>query len=140
MEVIVTEIIVIHNNKAFTLVEVLVSMVIMAIIFLGLLQSMTIYMRENLANSMRDEAVKIAQECAESLRNFKRCTSSSSVNNTITGTISRNFRSFTQNFTITYSNPDQFSSGTNNATITVSYEYPRGKNHTYQLQTVVYKK
>jgi len=127
-------------NNAFTLVEVLVSMVIMAIIFLALLQSITIYMRENLANSIRDEAVKIAQECAESLRNLEKCTSSSSSNTTITGTISRNFRSFTQDFIITYSNPDKFSSGTNNATITVSYEYPKGKNHIYQLQTVVYKK
>ncbi len=97
-------------------------------------------MRENLANSIRDEAVKIAQECAESLRNLEKCTSSSSSNTTITGTISRNFRSFTQDFIITYSNPDKFSSGTNNATITVSYEYPKGKNHIYQLQTVVYKK
>ena len=128
-----------HNN-AFTLVEVLVSMVIMAIIFLALLQSITIYMRENLANSIRDEAVKVAQECAESLRNLEKCTSSSSSNSTITDTISRKFRSFTQNFTITYSNPDKFNSGTNNATITVSYEYPKGKSHIYQLQTVVYKK
>jgi len=128
-----------HNN-AFTLVEVLVSMVIMAIIFLALLQSITIYMRENLANSMRDEAVKIAQECAESLRNLEKCTSSGSSDTTITDTISRNFRSFTQDFIITYSNPNKFSSGTNNATIIVNYEYPQGKNHTYQLQTVVYKK
>ena len=128
-----------HNN-AFTLVEVLVSMVIMAIIFLALLQSITIYMRENLANSMRDEAVKIAQECAESLRNLEKCTSSGSSDTTITDTISRNFRSFTQDFIITYSNPDKFSSGTTHATIIVNYEYPQGKNHTYQLQTVVYKK
>ena len=134
------KIIVLRNSEGFTLVEVLVSMVIMAIIFLGLLQSITIYIRENLANSMRDEAVKIAQECAESLRNLEKCTNSSSGDTTITDTISRNFRSFTQNFTITYSNPNKFSSGTNNATIIVNYEYPQGKNHTYQLQTVVYKK
>ena len=125
--------------KAFTLIEVLVSMVFLLVAFLGLLQAMVIYTRHNLKTSIRYEAVKIAQECVERLRNGLKCTSSTSSSDPITDTVQRQFRNFTQTFNITYPNPDNFQSGTNNVTVIIDYEYPQGESHTYTLNTVVYR-
>ena len=79
-------------------------------------------------NTLRNEAVKIAQGCAEQIRTQQSCSSS----------VTKNFRQFSITYNISAPNPTSFSSGTNNATITVSYSYA-GKNYSYTLRTVVYK-
>lgn len=116
------------NNKGFTLTELLVSILIMSVMFLALLHSLTIYMRYNMLNTLRNEAVKIAQGCAEQIRIGQSCPAS----------ITKNFRKFSIRYTITAPNPSTFSSGTNNTTIRVTYSYA-GKNYSYALRTVVYK-
>ncbi len=50
------------NQKGVTLVEVLISLVILLIVFMGLIQASILSINHNLRNAMRDEAVRIASE------------------------------------------------------------------------------
>jgi len=117
-----------RSDKAFTLLEVMVSMVIMFIVFLALLAAMSVYTKQNVANVIGDEAIKIAQECVERLRNGQMCPAF----------ITRDFRGISITFTVNSPNPATFASGNNDVTITVSYNYAN-KTHQYQLNTVIYK-
>lgn len=48
------------NNKAFTLIEFLVAVVIMMVGLLGLLQAVNVALNHNLQNQLRNEAVQVA--------------------------------------------------------------------------------
>jgi type IV pilus assembly protein PilV len=50
----------VSQNKGFTLIEVLIAVVILMIGLLGLLHTVTIAVENNIANSLREEAVRIA--------------------------------------------------------------------------------
>jgi prepilin-type N-terminal cleavage/methylation domain-containing protein len=50
------------NQKGVTLVEVLISLVILLIVFMGLIQASLVSINSNLRNEMRDEAVRLASE------------------------------------------------------------------------------
>jgi type IV pilus assembly protein PilV len=56
------------NNRGFTLVEVMISMLVLLIGMLGSLVGVMAAADHNLANALRDEAVKIAQEQLENAR------------------------------------------------------------------------
>lgn len=57
------------DQKGVTLVEVLISLVILLIVFLGLIQASILSINHNLRNEMRDEAARIASEyMAEAMR------------------------------------------------------------------------
>lgn len=51
-----------RNNRGFTLIEFLVSVVILTIGLLGLLQTINFAITTNMANKMRDEATVLADE------------------------------------------------------------------------------
>jgi type IV pilus assembly protein PilV len=59
-----------NNNRGFTLVEVLVAMVIILVLFLGLVQAALLSIDSNLRNLLRDEAVRIAEQRINELRNI----------------------------------------------------------------------
>ncbi|MBF0566149.1 MAG: prepilin-type N-terminal cleavage/methylation domain-containing protein [Nitrospirae bacterium] len=52
----------ISDGKGFTLVEALVSMVILTVVMLGMLQTIIYVNAVNMKNYLRDEAVRIGQE------------------------------------------------------------------------------
>lgn len=57
------------NNHGFTLIEVLVAMIVLAIGFMGTMGAMIGAVDANLQNALRNEAVKVCQERLEALRN-----------------------------------------------------------------------
>jgi len=56
------------SEAGFTLIEVMVSIIIMMIGLLGLLQAINVAMQHNLKNQLRDEAVRLADDRMNSLR------------------------------------------------------------------------
>ncbi len=112
------------DKSGYSLVEVLVSLLIMMIILLGLLESMRLYISYNLKNTLKNEAVRIAQECAARLRNGQNCTN-----------VVRRFRNFQVEFTVSTAIAP-LSSSLENATVNVEYNYG-GTHYTYTLYTVI---
>ena len=58
------------NNRGMTLVEVMVAMAIVFIVFLGMSSAGLVVLDQNIKNSQRDEAVGVAEEEMEDVRNI----------------------------------------------------------------------
>ncbi len=58
------------NKAGVTLVEVMISMVILLVVFMGLIQASLLSINHNMRNSARDEAVRIGAESMARLRSF----------------------------------------------------------------------
>jgi len=57
-----------NNTSGMTLVEILVSLVIVFIVFLGLSSSGLVVLNENIKNELRDEAVSVADNAVQDAR------------------------------------------------------------------------
>ena len=125
------------NRNGFTLIEVLISILLLLIISLALLQAMGYFVIKTTENNLRNEAIKIAQECAEKIRHLDQCIPGAT-GNPVNGTITRKIGNANYNFNLIYTNPDSFDSGNNYVSIIVKYNY-RGKDHSYNIVTTVYK-
>jgi Tfp pilus assembly protein PilV len=60
---------VIRNNRGITLIEVLISFVLVTVTSLALIQSALVAMKTNVVNELRNEAVKVAEQRMNELRN-----------------------------------------------------------------------
>ena len=120
-----------NKTNGFTLVEILVSILLLTVVLLGIVQSLAIYTRQNIRNIVRDEAVRIAQECMENLRNNYNCNS----------TVTKNFRNFSITYQISAPDVATFTSENNNVQVSVTYTYPpsSSRTYTYTINSVVYK-
>ena len=58
------------NDRGLTLIEVLVSLAIVFIVFLGISASVLLVLEENIRNSLRDEAVSVAEMDVQEARNL----------------------------------------------------------------------
>lgn len=58
------------NSQGVTLVEVMISLVILLIVFMGLIQASLLSINHNLRNEVRDEAVRVAASSMSRLRSF----------------------------------------------------------------------
>ena len=58
------------NKKGVTLVEVMISLVILLIVFMGLIQASLLSMQSNMKNVLRDEAVRITSDRMARLRSI----------------------------------------------------------------------
>ena len=58
------------NNKGLTLVEVMISLVLLLLVFTGLMQSALLSIDHNMQNILRDEAISIATERMDESRNL----------------------------------------------------------------------
>ncbi len=114
--------------RGYTLVEVLVSILILLIIMLGLIQAMSIYLTHNVKVLLRNEAVKVAQSCLEDLRNQRDCAPQ----------VIRQVRNFQVTFNVNAPSWASLADGANNVTVRVTYSY-RGENYSYTLNSVIYK-
>jgi prepilin-type N-terminal cleavage/methylation domain-containing protein len=61
---------VLKNDAGMTLIEVLISLVIVFIIFLGISAGGIFVLNENIKNSLRDEAVSVADADLQTVRNM----------------------------------------------------------------------
>jgi len=121
---------VITKKDGFTLVEIMVSFLLLTIVILGILQIMAVYSKINVKNTIRDEAIKVAQECIEDLRNGVNCPSN----------IIREFRNFSILYTISAPSVSSFTSGNNPVQITITYSYPSSNStQNITLNSVIHR-
>ncbi len=59
------------DKKGFTLIELMVSMLVLSIGMMAMLDGLGNYIRINIDNSMRNEAMRIAETTMETLRNSR---------------------------------------------------------------------
>lgn len=60
----------VKNGNGFSLVEVMISLVVLFLVFMGLMQSALLGIDNNMRNIFRDEAIRIAAERMEETRNM----------------------------------------------------------------------
>lgn len=127
-----------RKKTGFTIIEILISILLLLIISLALLQAVTYFIIKTTEINLKNEAVKIAKDCAEAIRHLDQCITSAS-GNLVNGTIVKKLGNSSYNFNIIYTNPDYFHSGYNDAIVVVKYNY-RGREYLYKIVTTVYKK
>ncbi len=120
------------KNKGFTLVEALVALVILAILLLGLLSALIITYEHSTRNIIRDEAVKIANEYAETYRNMG--IGNIPANQSIT--VNRKIRNSVVAFTVKIVSSDIVAGKIKQVKITVSWTY-KGKTYSHTIETLV---
>ena len=131
-------------NKGFTLVELLVSMVIIAICVIGLMNLSITIMRNNVRNEIRNKAVEIVTNTVDNITSsgildFDNTTTIDIVNfvgngGNVTGQVREKLL-----FTYTISgNVTSPSTDEKDITATISWTY-REKNYNYNIETVVTK-
>lgn len=130
-----------NSSSGMTLVEVLVSLVIVFIIFLGLSASGLVVLNENIRNEMRDEAVSVAEMELQKVRNIP---FSTIVDNT--HLVSRRIRGLNVGYNVArvVTNPDGTTPSTdpNNRRVAINVTWNRIENnqtrsYSHQVATIV---
>lgn len=113
------------NKIGLTLVEVLIALVVSLLVFLALMQTALVSIDSNMRNTLRDEAVRIAEQRITALRNISfddpllADTGGVCVNET---PIPINFRSLSVNFT-SCRNVDDLTADTKRLDVTITWEW-----------------
>jgi len=126
-----------HNNRGVSLIEVLISLLILMVVSLATMRMALVGMSTNLQNSMRDEAVNVVELRMNELRNKKFDLISLG---TVTETdISRTFRGASVPYKPKLK-VDQVGADTSTKQITMSVDWTyKGTNYTHSATTIVRK-
>lgn len=120
------------NNGGFTLVEVMVAIVIMAVGMLGVLQSINVSLQHNLKNELRNEAIRIGERYMAEFRG----SDFDSLTDAYTDvTVESKFRAATKTFTVERST-EALSADARKVTVEVKWTY-RNQEYQNRLDSVV---
>lgn len=119
------------NCSGFTLIEVMIAFVIILIVMLGLLNLTAQVVAVNVKNTVRDEAIKVAEEVIEQERAkpFEDIKSGQK-------TIKRNLRNFSIPYTVTINVPATPSTDAKIINVTVTWQY-RGTNYNHTISSLI---
>jgi len=122
------------NNRGLTLIEVLVSLVIVFIVFLGISSSGLLVLEENIKNSLRDEAVSVAEMDVQGAR---RVTFGSLVSDNAARTVTppRQVRGINANYSVRRTVVD-LDGSTKQLTDTVTWTR-QGRSYSHVVATIV---
>lgn len=122
------------NKKGMTLVEIMLALVILLIASLALMKTAMLGISMNVQNTLRDEAVNVA----EMEVNFLRSQSFANINSAATYTvISRNLRGFSVDYRVTPT-PVDITTDSKQINISVAWDY-RGQTYTHGITTILRK-
>lgn len=123
-----------------TLVEVLVSLVIVFIIFLGLSGSGLVVLNENIKNEMRDEAVSVADNALQTARRTNFDTLITLNGNT--QVVSRRIRNMDWNYTVKWK-VNSLGTGVDADNVTITVTWPvrnQANDSSHTVATIVRKR
>lgn len=122
------------NKKGFTLIELLVAMLIMSIGLMALLDGLTNFIRINMENQMRHEAMRIGESALETLRNsaFAQVQAGTV---TITSPETRRVRNFDISYTVTWT-PTAISSNSIAVQVAVTWVF-KNITHRHDAASVI---
>lgn len=119
----------INNKKGFTLVEALIALVILTVGMLAIFEGLVLYMRVNLNNLCRDEAVRIAEEKMNYFRSANATLDSG------TELLSRTIHNFSRNFVVRWTS-ETISSTSTAVKIEVSWNIA-GKEYKHSVVSIL---
>jgi len=129
-----------RNNKGMTIIEVLIALVILLITSLAMMSTALLAMQTNVINSLRDEAVGIAEARMNELRNTpfpvspatNELTAGSDVaDSTVSRTVRAASFTFTRKRTVVNINAD-----TKQVSLTVTWSY-KSQPYTHSIMTIL---
>ncbi|WP_457755948.1 type IV pilus modification PilV family protein [Thermodesulfatator indicus] len=123
------------HNKGMSLIEVLVSMVILLIIFVSALEAMRVYTIGNLEIELKNAAIQTAQSCMEEVKYGTYCFNFNTCNATYcSGNYTFKTRNINKNFEILFTNPSTLQKGIlQDIEVVVKYQF-RGKTHEIKME------
>jgi prepilin-type N-terminal cleavage/methylation domain-containing protein len=120
-----------HDNRGMTLIEILISLTLVSIVSVALIQSALVAMNVNVVNELRDEAVSVAEQRMNELRNtpFPIPNETNALTVTFPGSVTeapvtRNFRAFACQYTIIRT-VSQIDPNNRQVTLKVTWSYKR---------------
>jgi prepilin-type N-terminal cleavage/methylation domain-containing protein len=119
-----------QKSRGFTLIEVLVAICILVIGMLAVLSALVWTMEQNLNNLSMDEAVRIAEETMNGLRNSSFVTLT-----TGNSTVARNFRNFTRTFNVVWT-VTNLSASSRTIQVVVSWTH-KGITHQHSVTSIM---
>ncbi|MEM0174376.1 MAG: type II secretion system protein, partial [Sulfolobaceae archaeon] len=122
----------------FTLIETIISLLILCIVMLGMLYTVNLAINTNMQNNLRDEAIKIAQGEVNTILN--NANNSTGALQSYTKTVNVSINNFQETYNVSVNAQQESNNGMNNViiyTVTVTWNY-KGQPQVHTETTAVH--
>jgi prepilin-type N-terminal cleavage/methylation domain-containing protein len=119
-----------RNNGGMTIVEVLMALVIVLIVSLALLQTALLGIDSNMRNVLRDEAVRVAEEDMDTVRNAPFASIANS-----TSSVTRDLRNADIAYTVDRT-VNTLNTANKQVNVSVGWTW-KGQNYVHNISTIV---